>query len=158
MCHLLNCGHLQQPQCYKFYIEVSSVQALIISRCSKNGSIMERQQCNPSLRLHHYPDSKVHGANMGPIWSRQDPGGPHVGPMNFAIWVAVAVKAQTIIHTYASQYKIDKHCISDYRVRVKLSQRESYRWYACTTILPTAWHIPWWNIASVDGIGLLLWT
>ena len=33
------------------------------------------------------PDSKVHGANMGPIWSRQDPGGPHVGPMNLAIWV-----------------------------------------------------------------------
>ena len=27
------------------------------------------------------PDSKVHGANMGPIWGRQDPGGPHVGPM-----------------------------------------------------------------------------
>ena len=33
------------------------------------------------------PNSKVHGANMGPIWGRQDPGGPHVGPMNFAIWV-----------------------------------------------------------------------
>ena len=32
------------------------------------------------------PDSKVHGTNMGPIWGRQDPGGPHVGPMNFAIW------------------------------------------------------------------------
>ena len=32
------------------------------------------------------PDSKVHGANMGPIWGRQDPGGPHVGPKNFAIW------------------------------------------------------------------------
>ena len=31
------------------------------------------------------PDSKVHGAIMGPIWGRQDPGGPHVGPMNFAI-------------------------------------------------------------------------
>ena len=31
------------------------------------------------------PDSKVHGANMGPIWVRQVPGGPHVGPMNFAI-------------------------------------------------------------------------
>ena len=29
------------------------------------------------------PDSKVHGANMGPIWGWQDPG---VGPMNFAIW------------------------------------------------------------------------
>ena len=32
------------------------------------------------------PESKVHGANMGPIWGRQDPGGPHVGPMNFVIW------------------------------------------------------------------------
>ena len=24
-----------------------------------------------------YPDSKVHGANMGPIWGRQDPCWPH---------------------------------------------------------------------------------
>ena len=32
-------------------------------------------------------DSKVHGPNMGPVWGRQDPGGPHVGPTNFAIWV-----------------------------------------------------------------------
>ena len=32
------------------------------------------------------PDSKVHGAIMGPIWDRQHPGGPHVGPMNLAIW------------------------------------------------------------------------
>ena len=26
---------------------------------------------------------------MGPIWGRQDPGGPHVGPINFAIWVTM---------------------------------------------------------------------
>ena len=32
------------------------------------------------------PDSKVRGANMGPIWGRQDPGGPHVGRSNLAIW------------------------------------------------------------------------
>ena len=32
------------------------------------------------------PDSKVHGGNMGPIWVRQGPGRPHVGPMNFVIW------------------------------------------------------------------------
>ena len=31
-------------------------------------------------------DSKVYVANMGPIWGEQDPDGPHVGPMNFAIW------------------------------------------------------------------------
>ena len=27
------------------------------------------------------PDSKVHEANMGPIWGRQDPGGPQVGEL-----------------------------------------------------------------------------
>ena len=32
------------------------------------------------------PDSKIRWDNMGPIWGRQDPDGPHVGPMNFAIW------------------------------------------------------------------------
>ena len=34
-----------------------------------------------------YPDSKVPGANMEPIWGRQGPGWPHVGHMNFVIWV-----------------------------------------------------------------------
>ena len=60
-------------------------------------------QCHPNQRraqLHHPgfipikqlimrtrdPDSKIHGAHMGPIWGRQDPGGPDVGPLNFAIW------------------------------------------------------------------------
>ena len=36
----------------------------------------------------NFPDNKVHGVNMGPIWGRQDTGGPHVGPMNFAIRAA----------------------------------------------------------------------
>ena len=36
--------------------------------------------------MNEHPDSKVHGANIGPIWGRQDPGGPHVGLMDFAIW------------------------------------------------------------------------
>ena len=33
------------------------------------------------------PNSKVHGAYMRPTWGRQEPGGPHVGPMILAIWV-----------------------------------------------------------------------
>ena len=37
-------------------------------------------------RSYGIPDRKGCGANMGPIWGRQDPDGPHVGPMNFAIW------------------------------------------------------------------------
>ena len=43
------------------------------------------------LYCFEYPDSKVHGANMGPIWGRRDPGGPHVGPMNFALWVNMRI-------------------------------------------------------------------
>ena len=31
------------------------------------------------------PDSKVHGANMGPTWVLSAPDGPHIGPMNLAI-------------------------------------------------------------------------
>ena len=32
------------------------------------------------------PDSKVHGANMGPTLALSSPGGCHVGPMNLAMW------------------------------------------------------------------------
>ena len=42
-----------------------------------------------SVRSLKNPDSKVHGINIGPIWGRQDPGGPYVGPMNLAIWEAI---------------------------------------------------------------------
>ena len=45
------------------------------------------------------PDSKVHGANMGPFWGRQDPGGPHVGPMNLAIWDAMQRNNSLILVT-----------------------------------------------------------
>ena len=48
---------------------------------------------------YYAPDSKVHGANMGPIWGRQDPGGPHVGPVNLAIWGRIYSKApQLLLH------------------------------------------------------------
>ena len=39
--------------------------------------------------MKYFPDSKAHGANMGPIWGRHVSGGPHIGPMNFAIWVVI---------------------------------------------------------------------
>ena len=34
------------------------------------------------------PDSKVHGAIMGPTWVLSAPDGPHVCPINLAIWVS----------------------------------------------------------------------
>ena len=61
----------------------------------------------------NYPDSKVHGANMGPIWGRQDPGGPHVGPMNLAIVTSIkyirTVWARGILRNFALW---DWFCIS----------------------------------------------
>ena len=39
--------------------------------------------------MNPYPDSKVHGANMGPTWVLSAPDGPHVDPMNLAIMVAM---------------------------------------------------------------------
>ena len=32
------------------------------------------------------PDSKIHGANMGPTWVLAASGGSHVGHMTLAIW------------------------------------------------------------------------
>ena len=52
-----------------------------------NGDMMkENCRCTSGVLKQRNPDSKVHGANMGPIWGRQDPVGPPVGPMNFATW------------------------------------------------------------------------
>ena len=45
-------------------------------------------QDSPMRYRGHYPNSNVQGANMGPTWGQQDPGGPNVGSMNFAIWVS----------------------------------------------------------------------
>ena len=39
-----------------------------------------------------HPDSKIHGANMAPTWGRQDPGGPHVGPMSLVFWAYTTSK------------------------------------------------------------------
>ena len=46
--------------------------------------------------LFGYPDSKVHGAHIGPTWGRQVPGGPHVSHMNLAIRVDFFLDARYI--------------------------------------------------------------
>ena len=60
------------------------------------------------------PDSKAHGAIMGPIWGQQDPGGTHVGPMNFAIWVGkhwynLLWRDIVLIKNYNFQLKINNN-------------------------------------------------
>ena len=32
------------------------------------------------------PENNVNGAYMGPTWGPQNPGGPHLGHVNIAIW------------------------------------------------------------------------
>ena len=107
------CGTLEICQRYVFfYINRSQVIAIehhcppTSSTGGKNSDKMQRLDKAEWLSRSHnsdrdipypsfprdiYPDSKVHGANMGPIWGRQDPGGSHVGPMNFAIWVLLII-------------------------------------------------------------------
>ena len=45
------------------------------------------QCCFTNTGVFLYPDSKVHGAHMGPTCILSAPDGPHVGPMNLAIRV-----------------------------------------------------------------------
>ena len=52
--------------------------------------------------IHIYHDSRVHGANMGLIWGRQDQGGPHVGPMDLAIWVGIHSSSIWVRHRMSS--------------------------------------------------------
>ena len=58
--------------------------------------------------------------NMGSIRGRQDPGGPHVGPMNLAIWnmeerlyeIMVQHIFQCIIYTFAKSIKMCMYIIN----------------------------------------------
>ena len=63
-------------------------------------------------RQRRIPDSKVHGANMGPTWVLSAPDGPHVGPMNLAMrdklnrrideWLHPTEKMYVITYLYAN--------------------------------------------------------
>ena len=60
------------------------------------------------------PDSKVNGANMGPIWGRQGPGGPHIGPMNFAIWEPCCEESQYILYLISFIFSLSLYLLSVY--------------------------------------------
>ena len=57
--------------------------------------------------INSHLDSKVHVANMGHIWGRQDPGGPHVGSMKFAIWVII--QTSSLLNPHESGSNSIKH-------------------------------------------------
>ena len=47
-----------------------------------SSDIWDKRQQKPKAPCESHPDSKVHGANMGPNWVLSAPDGPHVGPIN----------------------------------------------------------------------------
>ena len=55
-----------------------------------------------------YPGGKVHEAYMEPIWDRQDPGGPHVGPMKLTIWVCTSMTSHIEDHCNVYYYGIER--------------------------------------------------
>ena len=88
------------------------------------------------------PDSKVRGANMGPIWGRQDLGGPHVGPMNFAIWdIALKQRQCKIFSQYMENMSLKWICMG-----VKRSNRVQYIRYCRTRM--SCGKLRWKNFPS----------
>ena len=82
------------------------------------------------------PDNNVNGANMGPTWGRQDPGGPHDGPMNFVIWVATIIALEVPVQAMYWTWTCSLLCLL-------------IPWYICYQV-PLYWHgltlIPAWII------------
>ena len=57
--------------------------------------------------VNNNPDSKIHGANMGPTWVLSAPGGPHVGPMNLAIRELESAVPVLSLQFDQGRYKLD---------------------------------------------------
>ena len=51
-----------------------------------------------------HPDSKIHGANMGPTWVLSAPGGSHVGPMSLVIRAGPHFNIKIISHVMETIY------------------------------------------------------
>ena len=61
---------------------IHSWKETIVIQCGKFKNCQMRTSSNVGYSS---PDSKVHGANMGPTWVLAASNGSHVGPMNLAI-------------------------------------------------------------------------
>ena len=76
-------------QLYWYYLVIFPIQhgARITQPFCLKIFVIDTQLLVHGVSFASYPDSKVHGAIMGPTWVLSAPDGPHDGPMNIAIWV-----------------------------------------------------------------------
>ena len=74
--------------CYHSSKSISRIIELLVMYEISFASL--NRHCLTHASAHVIPDSKVHGANMGPTWVLSARDGPHVGPMNLAIRDGIA--------------------------------------------------------------------
>ena len=75
------------------FCDIPSALLNVVCHMNSKSSIYQKKWTKPNVSsacrypalLHTSPDSKVHGANMGPTWVLLAPDGPHVGPKNLVI-------------------------------------------------------------------------
>ena len=80
-------------ECWKCHICIYKFIVLAVSGgCKEFSAIISAQKGTSADN----PDRKVHGANMGPIWGPQDPGGSHVGPVDLAIWECLDINLRLL--------------------------------------------------------------
>ena len=90
-----------------------------------------------SGRVNNHTDSKVHGANMAPIWGRQDPGGPHVGP-----WTLLSGQGSGILSSSSIFSEFRKHCLpTEYHFRRRHMSPELSHNFAISYM-----YMLWWCI------------
>ena len=112
-----------------------------------------------SFSQFHIPDSKVHGANIGPTWVLSAPDGPHVGPMNLVIWDLIRfaltgfnqltcdnndlVPEAAVIRHYVRKGRIVKKGMHDVEAKVTMmvssGKSPSYNWI----LQPVSWGQMW---------------
>ena len=80
----LACGLIELPGA-QFSHSHSNIDLRVLLYDNRQHKVHLKKIGVEILPLYKILDIKVHGAYMGPTWGRQDPGGPHVGPMNLAI-------------------------------------------------------------------------
>ena len=74
---------------------------MLFSYNLENAQALTQYLCDQNI-----PDSKVHGANMGPTWVLPAPDGPRVGPINLDIWTSYPCAIPVLLEGTASATRL----------------------------------------------------
>ena len=85
---------------YRYVILPTLIRLNDVTYCASSHSRLRFHAQTTQHKMCALRDSTVHGANMGPIWGRQDPGGPHVGPMDFVFWACLGLYCICKLHDH----------------------------------------------------------